>query len=195
MRKTVDEKLQSTLDTRLGESFDRVVEQLERVHKGIGEMQSLAAGVGDLKKVLSNVRIRGTFGEVQLATLLEQFLSPEQYVTNAKVKETGQERVEFAVKLPGRDAAGEVLLPIDAKFPQEDYERLLAAAEVGDATTVAEASKALEGRIRSFAKLISHKYIAPPFSPTWIRSLSGAVIQGCRWKVKVRSKVRWGRGH
>ena len=108
MRKTVDEKLQSTLEVRLGESFNRVVEQLERVHKGIGEMQSLAAGVGDLKKVLSNVRVRGTFGELQLGTLLEQFLSPEQFVKNAQVRENSQERVEFAVKLPGRDADGEI---------------------------------------------------------------------------------------
>ena len=162
MRKTVDEKLQSTLEVRLGESFNRVVEQLERVHKGIGEMQSLAAGVGDLKKVLSNVRVRGTFGELQLGTLLEQFLSPEQFVKNAQVKENSQERVEFAVKLPGRDADGEILLPVDAKFPQDDYERLLSAAEAGDVEAVAEASKALESRIRLFAKTISDKYIAPP---------------------------------
>lgn len=162
MRKTVDEKLQSTLEVRLGELFNRVVEQLERVHKGIGEMQSLAAGVGDLKKVLSNVRVRGTFGELQLGTLLEQFLSPEQFVKNAQVKENSQERVEFAVKLPGRDADGEILLPVDAKFPQDDYERLLSAAEAGDVEAVAEASKALESRIRLFAKTISDKYIAPP---------------------------------
>jgi DNA recombination protein RmuC len=162
MRKTVDEKLQSTLETRLGESFNRVVEQLERVHKGIGEMQSLAAGVGDLKRVLSNVRVRGTFGELQLGTLLEQFLSPEQFVKNAQVKENSQERVEFAIKLPGRDVEGEILLPVDAKFPQGDYERLLSAAEIGDAEAVAEASKALEIRIRSFAKMISDKYVAPP---------------------------------
>jgi DNA recombination protein RmuC len=162
MRRTVDEKLQSTLEARLGESFNRVVEQLERVHKGIGEMQSLAAGVGDLKKVLSNVRVRGTFGELQLGTLLEQFLSPEQFVKNAQVRENSQERVEFAIKLPGRDADGEVLLPVDAKFPQDDYERLLSAAEAGDAEAVAAASKALENRIRSFAKTISDKYIAPP---------------------------------
>lgn len=120
MRKTVDEKLQSTLETRLGESFNRVVEQLERVHKGIGEMQALAAGVGDLKRVLSNVRVRGAFGEVQLEMILEQFLSPEQFIKNAQVKEGSQERVEFAIKLPGREADREVLLPIDAKFPQED---------------------------------------------------------------------------
>jgi DNA recombination protein RmuC len=162
MRKTVDEKLQSTLEARLGESFNRVVEQLERVHKGIGEMQSLAAGVGDLTKMLSNVRVRGTFGELQLGALLEQFLSPEQFIKNAQVRENTQERVEFAIRLPGRDADGEVLLPVDAKFPQDDYERLLSAAEVGDTEMVSAASKALEAHIRSFAKTISDKYIAPP---------------------------------
>jgi DNA recombination protein RmuC len=162
IRKTVDEKLQSTLETRLGESFNRVVEQLERVHKGIGEMQSLAAGVGDLKKVFSNVRVRGTYGEVQLAMLLEQFLSPEQFVKNAQVKENSQERVEYAIRLPGRDADSEVLLPIDAKFPQEDYDRLIVASEQGNAEAVAEASKDLENRIRQFAKSIREKYIVPP---------------------------------
>ncbi len=162
MRATVDEKLHATLETRLGESFNRVVEQLERVQRGIGEMQSLATGVGDLKKILSNVRVRGTFGEVQLATLLEQLLSPEQYVKNAQVKENSQERVEFAIKLPGRDSTGYVLLPVDAKFPQEDYERLVAASEQGDVAAVAEASKELENRIRLFARSIREKYIATP---------------------------------
>jgi len=162
MRKTVDEKLQSTLETRLGESFNRVVEQLERVHKGIGEMQTLAAGVGDLKRVLSNVRVRGTFGEVQLGMILEQFLSPEQYTKNAQVKDDSQERVEFAIKLPGPNTDGELLLPIDAKFPQEDYERLLAAAELSDGEAVAETSREIENRIKLFAKAIRDKYIAPP---------------------------------
>jgi DNA recombination protein RmuC len=162
MRNTVDEKLQTTLESRLGQSFNRVVEQLERVHKGIGEMQTLAAGVGDLKKVLSNVRIRGTFGELQLGALLEQFLSPEQLIKNAQVKENTQERVEYAIKLPGRDETGDVLLPLDAKFPQEDYERLLAAAEASDNDAVAAAASALEGRIRSCAKTIMEKYIVPP---------------------------------
>jgi len=162
MRKTVDEKLQSTLETRLGESFNRVVEQLERVHKGIGEMQTLAAGVGDLKRVLSNVRVRGTFGEVQLGMLLEQFLSPEQYVKNAQVKDDSQERVEFAIKLPGRDASSELLLPVDAKFPQDDYERLVVAAESGNGEAVAEAAKELENRIKASAKTIRDKYIATP---------------------------------
>ena len=162
MRRTVDEKLQSTLETRLGESFTRVVEQLERVHKGIGEMQTLAAGVGDLKRVLSNVRVRGTFGEVQLAMVLEQFLSPEQYIKNAQVKENSQERVEFAIKLPGREAEGDLLLPVDAKFPQDDYERLLVAAELGDGEAVMAAAKDLENRIKLFARTIRDKYIAPP---------------------------------
>lgn len=162
MRKTVDERLQSTLETRLGESFTRVVEQLERVHKGIGEMQSLAAGVGDLKRVLSNVRVRGTFGEIQLGMLLEQFLSPEQFIKNAQVKDGSQERVEFAIRLPGREADGEVLLPIDAKFPQEDYERLVAAAELGNGDAVNQAADQLESRIKACARMIRDKYIAPP---------------------------------
>lgn len=162
MRRTVDEKLQSTLEQRLGESFTRVVEQLERVHKGIGEMQTLAAGVGDLKKVLSNVSVRGALGEIQLAMLLEQFLSPEQLIKNAVVQDGSSERVEFAVKLPGRDSDREVLLPIDAKFPQEDYERLVTASHLGDAEAVAEAGRALENRVKLFAKTIREKYIHPP---------------------------------
>ena len=162
MRRTVDEKLQTTLETRLGESFGRVAEQLERVHKSLGEMQTLATGVGDLKRVLTNVRSRGTFGEVQLGALLEQFLSPEQYVKNAQVREHSQERVEFAIRLPGRETEEEVLLPIDAKFPQEDYERLLEAMEKGDSEGAAQASRDLEARIRGFARTIREKYIEPP---------------------------------
>jgi DNA recombination protein RmuC len=162
IREAVDEKLQTALETRLGESFNRVVEHLERVHKGIGEMQTLAADVGNLKNVLSSVRVRGTFGELQLGTLLEQFLSPEQYIRNAQVKENTQERVEFAIKLPGRDASGEVLLPVDAKFPMEDYERLIAAAEKGDANAVQHAGQDLERTVRLCAKTISDKYISPP---------------------------------
>jgi DNA recombination protein RmuC len=162
MRATVDEKLQNTLDARLGESFNRVVEQLERVHTGIGEMQTLASGVGDLKKVLSNVRARGTFGEVQAAMLLEQFLSPEQLLKNVQIKENSAERVEFCIRLPGRDGENEVLLPVDAKFPQEDYERLVAAAETGDLEAVNAASKALEARVRACARTISEKYIHTP---------------------------------
>ncbi|MGH7906490.1 MAG: DNA recombination protein RmuC, partial [Candidatus Binataceae bacterium] len=132
MRKTVDEKLQSTLEKRLGESFKIVSAQLESVYQGLGEMKSLAAGVGDLKKVLSNVKVRGAWGEIQLGSLLEQFLAPEQYIRNAQVKDGTLERVEFAVRLPGHEDGKEVLLPIDAKFPQEDFERLIVAAEKGD---------------------------------------------------------------
>ena len=162
IRGTVDERLQTTLEARLGESLNRVVEQLERVYKGIGEMQTLATGVGDLKKVLSNVRVRGTFGEIQLAILLEQFLSPEQLIKNAQIRENTQERVEFAIRLPGRDGENEVLLPIDAKFPQEDWERLMSASDAGDADMVADASRAFENRLRCFARSIKEKYISPP---------------------------------
>jgi len=131
------------------------------VHKGIGEMQTLATGVGDLKKVLSNVRARGAFGEVQLGALLEQFLSPEQYTRNAQVRDNTLERVEFAIRLPGREET-EVLLPVDAKFPLDDYERMLEAAQDGNADDVTSAACALEARVRSFAKAISEKYISPP---------------------------------
>jgi DNA recombination protein RmuC len=162
MRQTVDEKLKTTLETRLGESFNSVVKQLERVYEGIGEMKNLATGVGDLKKVLSNVSVRGALGEIQLARLLEQFLSPEQMIENAVVREGSLERVEFAIRLPGRDGENEVLLPIDAKFPQEDYQRLLEAAERGDAEAVQAAGDALETRIRQFARTIREKYIVPP---------------------------------
>lgn len=162
MRQTVDEKLHATLETRLGKSFNRVVDQLKLVYEGIGEMKSLANGVGDLKKVLSNVSVRGALGEIQLARLLEQFLSPEQYIENAAVRENSLERVEFAIRLPGRDDENEVLLPIDAKFPQEDYQRLLEASEIGDAEGVAAASQALEARICQFAATIRSKYIVPP---------------------------------
>jgi DNA recombination protein RmuC len=162
MRNTVDEKLQSTLETRLGESFNRVVEQLERVHKGIGEMQSLASNVGDLKNVLTNVKVRGTFGEVQLAMLLDEFLSRDQYARDVQTREGSAERVEYAIKLPGREDGHEVWLPIDCKFPREDYERLLLASEAGDAAKVVEHRKALEARIRACAKEISEKYINPP---------------------------------
>jgi DNA recombination protein RmuC len=162
MRQTVDEKLQSTLERRLTESFQVVQNQLENVHKGLGEMQHLATGVGDLKRVLTNVKTRGTWGEVQLGMLLEQFLLPDQYLKNAQVKEASLERVEFAVRFPGRDDEKEVLLPIDAKFPQEDYERLVHAADRADAAAVEEAAAALEARVKSFAKAVSEKYINPP---------------------------------
>lgn len=162
MRNTVDEKLKTTLDTRLGESFNRVVEQLERVHKGIGEMQSLATNVGDLKSVLTNVKVRGTFGEVQLALLLQEFLTPDQYVKDAQIKDGSGERVEFAIKMPGRSDGAEVLVPIDAKFPRDDYERLLAASDSGDTKLVTTFRKALESRIKGCAKDIRDKYICPP---------------------------------
>ena len=162
MRKGMDEKLQSTLEQRLGESFSRVVQQLERVHQGIGDMQSLAAGVGDLKRVLTDIRVRGTFGEIQAGTLLEQFLSPEQFIRNVAVKTGSQDQVDFAVRLPGRGVEGEVLLPIDASFPREAYEPVVAAAEGGDGEALADASQQLEARVRSFAQAMRDKYLAPP---------------------------------
>jgi DNA recombination protein RmuC len=162
MRQTVDEKLQSTLEKRLSESFKQVSERLELVHKGLGEMQTLAAGVGDLKRVLSNVKTRGVFGETQLAALLEQVMAPEQYEKNVATRPGSNARVEFAIKLPGRDDGSPVLLPIDAKFPQEDYQRLQAAQEAGDALGAEAAGKALEARVKLEARSIAEKYIAPP---------------------------------
>ncbi len=162
MRKTVDEKLQTELEKRLGDSFRTVSEQLDRVHKGLGEMQSLATGVGDLKKVLSNVKTRGILGEVQLGMLLEQFLSPSQYTANAQVKPGSAERVEFAIRLPGRDGEADVLMPVDAKFPQEDYLRLVEASEKADLDGLAAAAAALEARVKQCAKTIHEKYINPP---------------------------------
>lgn len=163
MRKTVDEQLQGTLEKRLGESFKLVSDRLEQVHKGLGEMQTLATGVGDLKRVLSNVKVRGTWGETQLANLLAQVFSPDQYKTNVATYAGSSERVEFAIRLPGRGPDDEeVLLPIDAKFPREDYERLVQASEAGDAQEVENASKALDARIRNAAKDIHDKYIHPP---------------------------------
>ena len=136
MRATVDEKLHATLEQRLGESFKIVSDRLELVHKGLGEMQSLATGVGDLKKVLTNIKTRGNWGEVQLGNLLEQMLTPDQYCSNVQVNPMSAERVDFAIKLPGRDGGAPVWLPIDAKFPQEDYQRLVDAADRGDAAAV-----------------------------------------------------------
>jgi DNA recombination protein RmuC len=164
MRKTVDEKLQGTLEKRLGESFQMVSERLEQVHKGLGEMQALASGVGDLKKVLTNVKVRGTWGEVQLGNLLEQFLSPDQYAQNVATKEGCSEHVEYAIKLPGRDedASKPLWLPVDAKFPKEDYERLVEASERGDPAAVDEAVRSLEARIKLEAKDIRNKYLDPP---------------------------------
>jgi DNA recombination protein RmuC len=165
MRKTVDEKLQGTLEQRLGESFKLVSEQLEQVFRGIGEMQTLATGVGDLKKVLSNVKTRGVWGEVSLGNLLDQVLTQDQYERNVEVKPGSNQRVEYAIKLPGNDNSGDpVWLPIDAKFPQEDYEKLVDASERGDVDGVDAASKAVEQRIRASAKDICDKYVSPPYS-------------------------------
>jgi DNA recombination protein RmuC len=163
MRQTVDEKLQGTLEKRLGESFRQVSERLEAVSKGLGEMQTLASGVGDLKKVLTNVRTRGTWGEVQLSAMLAQVLSPEQYAANVSTKDPS-ERVEFAIRLPGRggDRDEPVWLPIDAKFPLEDYQRLLEAQELADAEAAELAAKQLEMRVRACAKEICRKYVNPP---------------------------------
>lgn len=165
MRTTVDEKLQSTLEKRIAMSFKEVSDRLEQVHKGLGEMQNLAVGVGDLKKVLTNVKTRGTWGEMQLGSLLEQVLSPEQYQSNVATKPRSQERVDFAIKLPGDSENGvPVWLPIDAKFPQEDYQRLVEAQEAANLELAAEATKQLENRIKLEAKSIRDKYIEPPFT-------------------------------
>lgn len=161
MRQTVDEKLQSTLETRLGESFRLVSERLEQVHKGLGEMQNLASGVGDLKRVLTNVTTRGAWGEVQLGNLLSQMLSPEQFERNVATTGTA-ERVEYAIKLPGQQEGEPVWLPIDAKFPMETYQRLALASERGDIEAVESASRELETVIKTCARTFSTKYLAPP---------------------------------
>lgn len=162
MRATVDEKLQSTLEARLGQSFKLVSERLEAVQRGLGEMQSLAAGVGDLKRVLTNVKTRGTFGEVQLGALLEQVLTIEQYEANIATVPGSNERVEFAVRLPGPNDHAPLRLPIDAKFPREDYERLLDAQERADVDAVATSAAALERQVKVEARRIQSKYLAPP---------------------------------
>lgn len=164
MRKTVDEKLHATLETRLGESFKQVSERLEQVYKGLGEMQTLATGVGDLKRVLTNVKTRGTWGEVQLQALLEQMLTPSQFGRNIKPVPGSSNIVEFAVRLPGKDEDQPVWLPIDSKFPKEQYERLLECFDRADADGVAAASKALDMAIRAEAKTIAEKYLAPPYT-------------------------------
>jgi DNA recombination protein RmuC len=164
MRETVDEKLQGTLEKRLGESFKLVSDQLESVQKGLGEMQNLASGVGDLKRVLTNVKNRGGWGEVQLSRQLEDMLSPEQYQANVKIKQDEKSLVEFAIKLPGRQDGEVVYLPIDAKFPQEDYERLLVAQESADKDAIEAASKVLAAAIKTQAKKISDNYIDVPRS-------------------------------
>lgn len=160
MRATVDEKLHATLEQRLGESFRMVSDRLEQVHRGLGEMQALASDVGDLKRVLSNVKTRGVWGEVQLSALLEQMLAPGQYAANVATVPGSSERVEYAIRLPGRDAT--VWLPIDAKFPREDWERLQQAHDRADAQAAEEAGRALESRIRLEARRIRDKYLAPP---------------------------------
>ncbi|HEX5286979.1 MAG TPA: DNA recombination protein RmuC [Polaromonas sp.] len=165
MRKTVDEKLHATLETRLGESFKQVADRLEQVHKGLGEMQTLAQGVGDLKHLLTNVKTRGIFGEAQLSALLEQVFTVDQYAAQVVTRRGGKNPVDFAIKLPGRSDSGEPLwLPIDAKFPNEDYERLLDAQQRADAPGAEMAGKALEVRIRLEARSISEKYIEPPYT-------------------------------
>lgn len=165
MRRTVDEKLQNTLEARLGQSFKQVAERLEQVHKGLGEMQTLAQGVGDLKHLLTNVKTRGIFGEAQLAALLEQVFTVDQYAAQVVTRRGGKNPVDFAIKLPGRSDSGEPLwLPIDAKFPNEDYERLLDAQQRADGPGAEVAGKALELRIRLEAKSISEKYIEPPYT-------------------------------
>ena len=163
MRKTVDEKLQTTLETRLGESFKQVADRLEQVHKGLGEMQTLAQGVGDLKHLLTNVKTRGIFGEAQLSALLEQVFTVDQYAAQVATQPGSKNTVDFAIRLPGRSDSGAPLwLPIDAKFPNEDYERLLDAQARADVQAAEAAGKALEIRIRLEARSISEKYIAPP---------------------------------
>ena len=162
MRATVDEKLQGTLEKRLGESFKLVSERLEQVHKGLGAMQQLASDVGGLQKVLSNVKMRGGWGEVQLGSLLEQVLTGEQFARNVKTREESADRVDFAIKLPGDENGAPVWLPIDAKFPTEDYQRLLAAQDKGDLAGIDDAMKSLETQLKKSAKDICQKYINPP---------------------------------
>lgn len=162
MRLTVDEKLQGTLEQRLGENFKLVSERLDTVHKGLGEMQALAAGVGDLKRALTNIKARGTWGEVQLGALLDDMLTPDQFGRQVRVRADSGEAVDYAVFLPGQSADGQVLLPIDCKFPQEDYQRLLDAQEIGDPALVETAAKGLERALRVQAKSIRDKYVHPP---------------------------------
>jgi DNA recombination protein RmuC len=164
MRATVDEKLQTTLEQRLGESFKQVSERLEQVYKGLGEMRTLATGVGDLKKVLTNVKTRGTWGEIRLSHILEQILTPDQFDVNVATKKNSNDRVEFAVKLPGQNADKDkiVWMPIDSKFPQEDYQRLMDAQEAADKELAEKSIKNLEMRIKAEAKNIKEKYIDPP---------------------------------
>ena len=163
IRDTVDEKLQKTLEDRIGQSFQLVSDRLEQVYKGLGEMQTLANGVGDLKKVLSNVKTRGILGEIQLSAILEQILSPQQYDTDIATRPQSRERVEFAVRLPG-DGEQPVYLPIDAKFPSDTYGKLAEAYEQGDGALINEAGKLFEAKLKSFAKDIHDKYVEPPYT-------------------------------
>lgn len=163
MRETVDEKLHKTLEERLGKSFEVVTQQLLKVQKGLGEMQTLASGVGDLKKVLSNVKTSGVLGEIQLGNILEQILAPEQYQSNVKTKKGSDAMVEYAIKMPGKtQSSGPVFLPVDAKFPQEDYARLQSAYEVGDPTAIESSLRSLLNAVKKFAKDIAQRYIDPP---------------------------------
>ncbi|CAB1077079.1 DNA recombination protein RmuC [Olavius algarvensis Delta 1 endosymbiont] len=164
MRATVDEKLQITLEQRLGESFKQVSERLEQVYKGLGEMRALASGVGDLKNVLTNVKVRGIWGEIRLSHILEQILTPDQYAVNVATKKNSNDRVEFAVKLPGQGQEPDkaVWLPIDSKFPQEDYQRLIDAQEAADKNLAEKSIRSLEMRIKAEAGLIKEKYLDPP---------------------------------
>lgn len=164
MRATVDEKLQATLEQRLGESFKLVSERLEQVHRGLGEMQSLAVGVGDLKRVLGNVKTRGTWGEVQLAALLAEALTPQQYATNVETVPGSNQRVEFAIRLPGRGESDACWLPIDSKFPLDEWQRLQEALERADAQAADDARRALADAVRVEAKKVRGKYVAPPFT-------------------------------
>ena len=164
MRQTVDEKLHATLEQRLGESFKQVSDRLEQVHRGLGEMQTLATGVGDLKRVLTNVKSRGTWGEVQLGALIEQTLTIEQYSKNIATRPNSRDIVEFAIRLPGQEDGKPVWLPIDAKFPVEDYQRLTDAQDRADLQEIESAAKALEARIKAEAKTIREKYIEPPYT-------------------------------
>lgn len=163
MRETVDEKLHKTLEERLGKSFEVVTQQLLKVQKGLGEMQTLASGVGDLKKVLSNVKTSGVLGEIQLGNILEQILAPEQYQSNVKTKKGSDAMVEYAIKMPGKSqSSGPVFLPVDAKFPQEDYARLQSAYEVGDPIAIESSLRSLLNAVKKFAKDIAQRYIDPP---------------------------------
>ena len=164
MRVTVDEKLQGTLEQRLGESFKIVNDRLESVYKGLGEMQNLAQGVGDLKKIFTNVKARGTWGEIELGNILEEYLTPDQYLKSAKTRPNATEFVEFAIKLPGKTDGQNVLLPVDSKFPVEDYKRLVDAEEIGDLDAITDARKSLENSIKLFAKDIHDKYIETPYT-------------------------------